>query len=50
MLLVVLAPAAHAGWDETRKQFLEPLSRELHNHLPTYARQKDLCRSRVRLR
>jgi len=42
-LLVGLAGAAQVDrWEVTRKTVIDPLNGELHRHLPTYVRQRDL--------
>ena len=40
---LVLATSASAdSWDATRKATIEPINSELHRHLPTFLRNRDL--------
>jgi hypothetical protein len=40
--LVLAAPAFGASWDETRKAVIEPLNSELHRHLPTFLKSRNM--------
>jgi hypothetical protein len=44
LFLVVLAASvtARADWEATRKAVIEPLNSELHRHLPTFLKSRDL--------
>jgi hypothetical protein len=40
---LLLATTAHAAsWEATRRAVIEPLNSELHRHLPTFLKQRDL--------
>ncbi len=44
LALLLAAPnlAAAGSWEVTRKTVIDPLNSELHRHLPTFVRQRDL--------
>ena len=40
--LLVAGPCLATSWEVTRKTVIDPLNSELHRHLPTFVRQRDL--------
>src|SRR5262245_44079341 len=42
VLVATSSLARAASWEVTRKTVIDPLNSELHRHLPTFVRQRDL--------